>query len=213
MPAPRTSMNSARLRVLAVKHSVGSARTQQDVELLRRWELGDRRAGSLLLERYVPALYRYFSRNLREGAEDLVQETLLACVQSIGSFRMEASFSTYLFRIARYQLYGRYRQLVRVQEESWSDEAEWLLSTAADESVDEARLESALQRLPPVLRGVLELSYGEQLTREQISESLELPSGTVASRLRRARAMLRELLSVEPDDDYPAEQRAPLTKA
>ena len=213
MPAPRASTNSPRLRVIAAKQSVGRASTQQDMELLRRWELGDQRAASLLLERYVPALYRYFSRKLRAGAEDLVQDTLLACVQSIGSFRMEASFSTYLFRIARYQLYGRYRQLVRLQEESWSDEAEWLLSAAADEGVDEVRLERALQRLPPMLRGVLELSYGEQLTQKQISESLELPSGTVASRLRRARAMLRELLSVEPDDECPAEPSALCTEA
>lgn len=205
-------MSSARLRVIPAKQSSGGARTQEDLALLRRWELGDQRAGNLLLESYVPALSRYFSSKLRDGADDLVQETLLACVLSIGSFRMEASFSTYLFRIARYQLYGRYRQLVRVQEESWSDEAEWLLSAAADDAIDEARLESALQRLPPMLRGVLELSYSEQLTQKQISESLEVPSGTVASRLRRARAMLRELLSVERDDDSPVDHQAARTK-
>lgn len=206
-------MSSARLRVVPAEQSTRGARTQRDIELLRRWELGDQRASNLLLQSYVPALSRYFSSKLHEGADDLVQETLLACVQSIGSFRMEASFSTYLFRIARYQLYGRYRQLVRAQEESWSDEAEWLLSAATDEAVDEERLENALRRLPPMLRGVLELSYSEQLTQKQISESLEVPSGTVASRLRRARAMLRELLSVECDDEISTERQAECTKA
>lgn len=212
MPSPPTASGSARLRVFPAEKSLGS-RTQEDLALLQRWEQGDQRAGNLLLQSYVPALSRYFSRKLRDGADDLVQETLLACVQSIGSFRMEASFSTYLFRIARYQLYGRYRQLDRVQEESWSDEAEWLLSSTSDEGVDEVQLESALQKLPPMLRGVLELSYSEQLTQKQISESLEVPSGTVASRLRRARAMLRELLGVERDEDDPSENIALRTKA
>jgi RNA polymerase sigma factor (sigma-70 family) len=172
----------------------------EDMELLKAWEQGDLAAGSLLVRRYERALHRYFARKTKHGVDDLVQETLLACVLSVSKFRNECSFSTYLFRIARYQLYGRYRRHLRMLEASF-DEFESAASTPSDEPVDERTLLAALERLPQSLRRVLELSYFCELTQKQISESLGLPSGTVASRLRRGREMLRRLLDEDESLD------------
>lgn len=183
-----------------------------DIELLKAWEQGDLAAGSVLLRRYERALHRFFARKTKHGVDDLVQETLLACVQSVPNFRNECSFSTYLFRIARYQLYGRYRRHLRALEASFED-VESALPPSEAPPTDERALLDALDRLPPPLRDVLELSYFSELTQKQIAETLGLPSGTVASRLRRARETLRGLLAAE-ESELPchAPERAEATR-
>src|ERR1041385_8354720 len=81
----------------------------RDFELLQAWSQGDRAAGSLLFERHFDALHRFFRNKAQDGVADLVQQTLLACVEGRSRFRGDASFRTYLFQTARFQLYAYYR--------------------------------------------------------------------------------------------------------
>ena len=81
-----------------------------DAELLERWRSGDREAGNELFERHFHSICRFFENKISGDIEELVQSTFLACVDGRDKFRGQSSFRTYLFSIARYQLYGYFRR-------------------------------------------------------------------------------------------------------
>ncbi|HEX2678863.1 MAG TPA: sigma-70 family RNA polymerase sigma factor [Polyangiales bacterium] len=159
--------------------------------LLQRWRDGDLKAADLLVQRHVPALRRYFQSRRVDAPDDLVQQTLLEVFRAILTFRGDASFRTFLFCVARHQLYAHYRSRRRVHA-LHSDPA---AISCADESQREQEMASALEAgvlaLPSELRRVIELAYWCDRTQADIAALLDIPSGTVASRMRRAKARLR----------------------
>jgi len=171
-----------------------------DFDLLDAWRAGDREAGNTLFDRYFDAMYRFFRNKVTEGAEDLVQQTFLACVQSRDHFRKDASFRTYLFTAARSKLYN---YLERRGREGAID---WGVTSCADLGVSPSGkmaqaeqhrlLLHALRRLPVDLQVALELFYFEQVRGPELAEVLGVPEGTVRSRLRRGRDLLREQLAI-----------------
>jgi RNA polymerase sigma-70 factor (ECF subfamily) len=178
-----------------------------DFELLDAWRAGNREAGNALFDRYFDAVFRFFRNKVSEGAEDLVQQTFLACVQSRDHFRKDASFRTYLFTAARSKLYN---YLERRGREGAID---WGVTSCADLGVspsgllaqgqEQQLLLQALRRLPVDLQVALELYYFEQVRGPELAEVLGVPEGTVRSRLRRGREILREqllALSASPTD-------------
>ena len=178
-----------------------------DFDLLDAWRAGDRDAGNALFDRYFDAVFRFFRNKVSEGAEDLVQQTFLACVQSRDHFRKDASFRTYLFTAARSKLYN---YLERRGREGAID---WGVTSCADLGVspsgllargeEQRLLLHALRSLPVDLQVALELYYFEQVRGPELAEVLGVPEGTVRSRLRRGREILREQLlasSASPAD-------------
>ena len=91
-----------------------SDEADRELELLERWRAGDARAGTTLFERYFAGLYRFFRNKVTDGAEDLVQETFLACVRSAERFRGDTCFRSYVFRVAHSKLYNHYRDRHRL---------------------------------------------------------------------------------------------------
>src|SRR5215470_16877365 len=81
-----------------------------DLELLERWRAGDAGAGQALFTRYFDRMYRFFASRSDRDIDDLVQRTFLACVRARDEFRGDASFRSFLFTIARYELYAHYRR-------------------------------------------------------------------------------------------------------
>src|SRR5690242_1714114 len=81
-----------------------------DLELLERWRAGDAGAGQALFGRYFDRIYRFFAARSDRDIDDLVQRTFLACVRARDQFRGDASFRSFLFAIARYELYAYYRR-------------------------------------------------------------------------------------------------------
>jgi RNA polymerase sigma factor (sigma-70 family) len=168
-----------------------------DFELLDAWRAGDRSAGNALFDRYFDDVFRFFRNKVSDGAEDLVQQTFLACVQSRDLFRKDASFRTYLFTAARSKLYT-YLDKRRREGEN----VDWGVTSCVDLGVspsgiiakneEQRLLLLALRRLPVDLQIALELFYFEQIRGPQLAEVLGVPEGTVRSRLRRGREILRE---------------------
>src|SRR5262245_61871458 len=68
-----------------------------DLELLERWRTGDRQAGEALFARYFAEVCRFFQHKIEDKADDLVQQTFMACVKARNQFRNASSFRTYLF--------------------------------------------------------------------------------------------------------------------
>src|SRR5690349_3448133 len=87
-----------------------------DLELLARWRGGDNNAAGELIKRHFPMLERFFATKARSHEEDLIQSTFVACVEARDAFRGDSSFRTYLYKLARMQLYAHYRKEYRTRE-------------------------------------------------------------------------------------------------
>ncbi|MEM9460260.1 MAG: sigma-70 family RNA polymerase sigma factor [Myxococcota bacterium] len=171
-----------------------------ELELLRSWQGGDDRAGNQLFERHFDAIYRFFYGKVEDAlAEELAQDTFLSVVQHRDGLHEHRSVRAYLFAVARNKLYdllrrrGRAARPVDLSECSLEDlgpTPTGLLSRQRQERI----LLQALRGLPVELQVLMELRYFEGLRGPQLAETLEVPEGTVRSRLRRAHRLLRERL-------------------
>lgn len=174
-----------------------------DRDLLDAWRAGDRDAGSRLFDRHFDSLYRFFATKLSDGIEDAIQAVFLACVEGRDRFRNDASFRTFLLAIARNQLYARYRHQRRdaVLDFSVTSLVDCGPSPASVivKHREHRLLLEALRSIPLDLQIAIELHYWEGLSGRELADALEIPEGTVRSRLRRGvealQARIAELAS------------------
>ena len=156
---------------------------------------GDRRALEVLLDRHVDYVHAVCRRVLGnpEDALDAAQEALIAVARRIGSFDGRAQFTTWLYRVATNAALDEVRRRRR-RPSPTDDGIVDTVSPAAPERIVAARIDvdAALARLPEefrvavVLRDLLDLDYAE------IADVLDVPIGTVRSRISRGRRLLAE---------------------
>lgn len=169
----------------------------EDHELLDRWRAGDATAGQQLFERHFDSVYGFFETKCEAEADELVQATFLACVRAKTQFRKESSFRTYLFTIARHELYRALRARRRDGERldfELSSIAE-LVSTPGTRiarNQEHRQLVEALRQLPVDQQALLELHYWEDMDIAALAEIFEAPAVTIRTRLHRARKALRD---------------------
>lgn len=168
----------------------------EDLDLLLRWREGDADAGDQLLRRHFEPLCRFFRSKLDDEVDDLIQRTMLACLEQRERFRGDGSFRSYMFAIARNHLYMHLRKRYRgphIEDMSLSSLADLGTSPtsriARDAQAD--LLLRAMDRLPMDQRIALELSYWEGLSGPEVATVLGVNANTVRSRLARARDALR----------------------
>jgi RNA polymerase sigma-70 factor (ECF subfamily) len=160
-----------------------------------------------LVRRYQDRLYNTVYRLVdnAEDAQDIMQEAFLNAYQSLGRFKGDSQFFTWLYRIAVNTAisFKRKRRAVLAVKVSYPgsggteplDASEFSRPEHALEKAEqERRIQEALQRLSPEHRTVLVLKDMEGHKYETMAEILHVPIGTVRSRLHRARLELRELL-------------------
>lgn len=171
---------------------------RSDLELLASWRDGDQASGSELFRRYFDPLYRFFVNKVAVEAEDLMQNTWMACVRYGDSLERASSFRAYLFTVARNELYRHLRARRPDTEVDFGASSIIDLSpspvTVLGSAERERRLLGALRSLPVESQVILELHYWEDLTTAELAEILELPHGTAKSRLRRAKQLLDQAL-------------------
>ena len=173
---------------------------ESDEALLAAWRGGDAKAGRALFSRHVDGVTRFFFSKVHSGVEDLVQRTFLALLERSGELP-EAGVRAYLFGIARKLLLRRFRDEYRSPIDAGSVSVADLRTSPSD-IVDRRQhlqlLYRGLQALPLDLQIALELFYWESLTAAEIGAVLDLPEGTVRSRLRRGRELLAAQLRALP---------------
>ena len=178
--------------------------TTDDHLLIRQIHKGNPDAFDSLVKRYYGSVYNMIAHSVRthEEREDLIQEIFIKVYRSIGKFRFQASFSTWLFRITRNMLIDRSRKKSLIQvstetEEGVSTIGERLEDTRANpegrfmESDADSALRSALVKLDEDHKQILILREMEGLSYKEITEVLGINIGTVKSRLARAREELK----------------------
>jgi len=156
---------------------------------------GDRDAFKALYERYRDRVYNiiFYSMGDELRAEDVLQIVFVKVYRGLPNFRFEASFATWIYRIALNECLNQQRrrgaQHVPFEALLGSDE-ELDSGAAADAQHAEGErreiVHRAVMELSPKLRAVVALKYLEGLTYEEIASVLECSPGTVASRLNRA---------------------------
>jgi RNA polymerase sigma factor (sigma-70 family) len=168
-----------------------------DLTLLDQWRTGDVAAGQALFQRHFDSIYGFFETKCEAEADELTQATFLACLRAKDQFRKDSSFRTYLFTIARNELYRMLRTRQRRDDKldfELSSIAE-LISTPATKiarNQDHLRLLEALRALPVEQQTLLELHYWEEMDIAALAEVFDAPQATIRTRLHRARKALRD---------------------
>lgn len=175
--------------------------TSEDFELLEAWSAGDRAAGGRLLERHSAAVSGFFAKRAGAHAGDLVQSTFLACVEGLPRFERTSTFRTYLFGIARNQLFAHLRRhrreaVLGVELSTLPDPGPSPLAPLRKRE-ELRRLVAALRSLPLEQQVTLELHYLHGFRGPRVAAALEVPEGTIRSRIRRACGAVRAALGGE----------------
>ena len=185
-----------------VTHPVAEATPGDSAEFVSRLRAGDRGAFEELVRTHQHRIYALALRMLGNAAEaqDVAQEAFLRAHRGLAEFRGEARLSTWLYAIASRlclnRLAGSERRLTRHGEETLTRLPDG--RPGPDQTLERGEIEEALHRaigeLAEERRIVVILRDVEGLAYEDIAEALELPIGTVRSRLHRARLDLKEKL-------------------
>ncbi|HET7321627.1 MAG TPA: sigma-70 family RNA polymerase sigma factor [Longimicrobiaceae bacterium] len=164
-------------------------------ELIRRAQEGDRGAMESLYRRHSARVYSVVRRLTGDDAraEDAAQEAWLRALRSLGSFRGQSLFSTWLHRIAVNCALEGERRSRRKREQALPEVVE--AKPAADEPLLRRRLERAIEALPEGMRRVVVLHDVEGYTHQEIGTMLGVSEGTCKSQLFKARARLRAQLA------------------
>lgn len=175
--------------------------TTDDDSLARAAAGGDRDAFSALLTRHYDRLFAFAFRltGQRAEAEDLTQDICLALPRKLTSFRGEARFTTWLYRVAVNAAHDR-RRRAATHARAAASWGEWETSRrAADAETGEATdwLTHAMTRLKPDLRDTAVLILAEDLTQAEAARVLGIGEGTVAWRMSEVKKHLRALAAEE----------------
>jgi len=187
----------------------GRQRQISDEDLVRQSRQGVESAFVELVGRYKDKIYNLAYRMLgnREEAEDVAQETFLHTFRALDSFRVEERFSPWIYKIASNLCLDRlrkYRYIVTSLDEpigSGGDipqqVADWSSSPDKVYEVNELRADTqhAISGLPPKYKVVVVLRHLHDMSYDEIARVLNIPQGTVKTRLFRAREILRRRLS------------------
>ncbi len=171
-------------------------------ELIARCQMGDAAAVSELVGEYAAFVYRVGFMVLKheEDAEDVMQESLVKVVRALPDYehKDEASFRAWLHRIALNTAISRTRRAALPRVEWGELEAAPLAGPGPEDQaltrLAEADVLAAVDRLSDSHRLVIVLRYYNDLSCEEIADLLQVPLGTVGSRLFNARQRLRALL-------------------
>jgi len=186
---------------------VGAATTEQldDAKLVAASQAGDQDAFAQLVQRHQRRVFNLVFRMLQqyEEANEVTQETFLAAWQGLSSFRGDAQFSTWLYRIAyncclkQLELRKREKALqAAIQEEQILEKAQGdePSNAAIEASAYQHLVHEQLSNLPAKYRIVLILRHLQEMTYEEMAEILTMPIGTIKTHLFRARNLLKERL-------------------
>jgi len=187
--------------------------TESDKVLIERCRKGDSTAFEMLVLKYQQNIFHliYHLTNSGEHVEDLAQDVFLKAFKAIKGFRGDSCFYTWLYRIAvntalsfrRSAAVQMSRTSVSLDENVRHEDSDskrdipngrYEASATLHEKELKERISQAIAALEPELRAPVVLRDIEELSYEEIAEILEVPRGTVKSRLHRGRLVLREKL-------------------
>lgn len=169
----------------------------EERQLVEQARAGDRHAMSALYHKYDRRVYSVARRLTGDDdvAQDVAQDAWIRAFQKLDMFRGDASFGTWVYRIATNAALNRLRSVSRRSEAESA--AEWTGRAASIDDVvlNQRLLQEALDRLPKGYRTVLVLHDVQGMKHDEIADMLGVTIGTSKSQLHKARARMREMLA------------------
>src|SRR5437867_850734 len=192
---------------IALPHSVSPVKEQDEKQLVISSKKGDQDAFAQLVQQHQRRVFNLAFRMLQqyEEANEVTQETFLAAWQGLPSFRGDARFSTWLYRIAYNCALKQLEQRKRDRAIQVELQTEEMVTSSTQEQRVDAEIESRarqalvheqLANLPAKYRIVLVLRHLQDMTYEEMAEILTMPIGTIKTHLFRARNLLKERLEM-----------------
>ncbi|HMF49871.1 MAG TPA: sigma-70 family RNA polymerase sigma factor [Candidatus Saccharimonadales bacterium] len=175
-----------------------------DADYVRRLQRGETEAFEMLVRRHEKTIFNLVYRMLGDydEAAEVSQEVFLSAYRAIGQFRGDANFSTWLYRIALNHTSTRRKTLIRRQQRNVAiEDTEPVrdLQPGPAETMEKKeireRVQRALNSLEPDDATVILLRDLQDIPYEEVARLLEIPVGTVKSRLHRARQALKSQLA------------------
>ena len=175
-----------------------------DAECVRRIQRGETEIFEILVRRHEKAIFNVVYRMLGDydDAAETAQEVFLSAYRAIGQFRGDANFSTWLYRIAlnhastrRKSTSSRQRRLVPIDDTELVDDVELGPAETLEKKEIRQRVQRALKELQPEDAMVILLRDLQDIAYEDVARVLNIPVGTVKSRLHRARQALKARLT------------------
>ena len=174
-----------------------------DEKLILRFQEGDINAYNELVKRYKDRLLNFVFRYINnvEQAEDVVQDTLIKLYTHASYYKNVAKFSTWIFTIAKNNALTELRKNKRKKTDSlWTDDGKFIDISSKEESLESKvqneiaidQLNKFLDEIPENFRIAVVLRDFQELSYEEISKILEIPIGTIKSRINRGRIQLAE---------------------
>jgi RNA polymerase sigma-70 factor (ECF subfamily) len=182
---------------------------EDDADLLRAHGAGDVHAFARLYDRYDRPCFQFIRRTLgaahADAVEDLHQETWISISKTAGGFDpRKATFRAWLFTIARHKVWDHFRRQKVALLSSAEDDAAMMIPDPGPSPLEQVecrelarRLVAAVEALPLAQRGAFVLFAHAGLSLEEIAQATGVGVGTAKSRLRYARATLRQALAAE----------------
>ncbi len=180
-------------------------KTVTDEQLIARFQQGDLQAFDVLVRRYKDQLLNFVYRFVgnRSDAEDIVQETFLRVYKNKHYYKEIAKFSTWVYTIAsnlaKTELRRRKRHKIFSVSNFVNEERDYDIpdrdhspERKVDGTLKEDIIQKAIEKLPPKFKEVIILRDVQGFAYEEISQILNIPLGTVKSRVNRGRLKLQE---------------------
>jgi RNA polymerase sigma-70 factor (ECF subfamily) len=175
-----------------------------DAELVVKAKAGNESAFRDLVVRYQKKIFylAYRMTKDKDAADDLAQETFIRTYQALGRFKENYPFYTYIYRICMNLSINYHRRqkltLYESRTENWEEilEQQGIFAESISDKEEKVlrRLEAEIDQLAPEYKAVVVLKFYENLSCGEIAKSLEIPLGTVLSRLSRARQRLAKAM-------------------
>ena len=170
-----------------------------DIELMTRTARGDRDAFADLVRRYQHSLVNFFRRmGARKGeTDDLVQDTFLRVFAHSRKYRPSGKFSNFIYVVARHAWADMARKAIRAPKTDELALANASVDAESSRTLDRLDVRSAVEGLSEKLREVVVLNVYQGLKYREVAEVMDIPLGTVKSRMHLALRKIREFLDNE----------------
>ena len=176
---------------------MGDNKELSDKEIIEKIRTSDQELYAVIIDRYQKKLIRY-AYNLiknKDKAIDIVQESFVKAFINLNDFNIEKKFSSWIYRIVHNQainLAKKYQKETPLLE-NWDFESNDDVENDFEQKETKENVEKCLKEIPLLYSEPLSLYYLDEKSYEEISDILRIPMGTVATRINRAKKLMRNI--------------------
>lgn len=168
-----------------------------DEDIIEKVRNSDQDLYAIIVDRYQRKLVRYVNNLIKDEnkAADVVQESFIKAFINLNSFNIEKKFSSWIYRITHNQainLVKKYQKETPLLED-WDFESNDDIEKDFEEKEIIKKVEKCLKNIPLLYREPLSLYYIDEKSYEEISDILRIPMGTVATRINRAKKLMKNI--------------------